>query len=219
MNLTAILGNVSMFRGLEESSLAALAREARSVDVRKGARLFADGEPGRALFLLLDGGIQLLKTSESGQDVVVKTVSPGELFGEVVLFERDRYPVTAVAVATSRLVRIPVESLHKLLEDGRFRSDFLRVMMGRLRYLAERILYLTAYDVETRLRLFLEQHYGQREEYRLTLSNKALAAAIGTTPETLSRLKERLVSSRALEWEGRVIRMGNGKPRQRAGKR
>ncbi len=196
IDLGAILGQAALFGGLGRESRAVLARETRLVECRKGAFLFREGDEGGAAFLLLEGGIQLLKT-----------VAPGELFGEVVLFEQDRYPVSAVAVGPSRLARIPSAALRRLLDDAAFRSDFLRAVMGRMRYLAERILTLTAYDAEERLFRFLEEHYGRRETYRLTLSNKALAAAVGVTPETLSRLKERLVAAGDVEWAGRRLRV------------
>ncbi len=207
IDLGAILGQAALFGGLGRESRAVLARETRLVECRKGAFLFREGDEGGAAFLLLEGGIQLLKHAAGGQDVVVKTVAPGELFGEVVLFEQDRYPVSAVAVGPSRLARIPSAALRRLLDDAAFRSDFLRAVMGRMRYLAERILTLTAYDAEERLFRFLEEHYGRRETYRLTLSNKALAAAVGVTPETLSRLKERLVAAGDVEWAGRRLRV------------
>ena len=42
--------------------------------------------------------MQLFKTSADGKEVVIKLVRAGEIFGEVVLFEQDRFPVSACAL-------------------------------------------------------------------------------------------------------------------------
>ena len=71
---------------------------------------------------------------------------------------------------------------------------------------AEQVQSLTSTDVETRLLRFLKEQYGSRKEIRINLSKKDVAAAIGTTPETLSRLLLRLKKEGILIWEGRMVR-------------
>jgi CRP/FNR family transcriptional regulator len=82
--------------------------------------------------------------------------------------------------------------------------------MTRMRYLATRILTLTAYDAESRFFRFLEEHQGRKESYTLSLSKKDIAAAIGATPETLSRLILRLRNEGTIDWKGRTLRLPPG---------
>jgi len=189
------------FKALSDANLEALARTGGAEDVAKGDYLFHEGWKGRAVFLLASGGIQLLKSSAGGQEVVVKTVSPGEVFAEVILFERDAYPVSALAVKPSVVCRLPKQGFLALLDDRGFRSDFIAGLMSRMRYLADRILYLTAYDVEVRFFRFLEEQYGRKERYAVALSKKHVAAAIGTIPETFSRLLARLAEEGKIQWK------------------
>ncbi|MBN1674201.1 MAG: Crp/Fnr family transcriptional regulator [Kiritimatiellae bacterium] len=198
------------FKGLSPANIAALAGVCRVARVRKRDPLFHEGTKGNALFLLLAGSVQLLKTSEDGQEVVIKTVTPGEVFAEVVLFEQDAYPVTALATDRAEVCRIPRREFRRLLNREDFRDNFVAGLMQRMRYLANRILYLTAYDAEERFFRFLAEQYGEKELYRLNLAKKDIAAAIGTSPETLSRLKERLTAGKKIQWDGRIIRLPPG---------
>ena len=52
---------------------------------------------------------------------------------------------------------------------------------------------------------FLREQYGDRKTVHLAVSKKDIAAAIGTTPETLSRLILKLKKRRILVWKGRTI--------------
>ncbi|MBA7578249.1 hypothetical protein ES708_20111 [subsurface metagenome] len=76
------------------------------------------------------------------------------------------------------------------------------MLMRKQRYLADRILFLTGHDVEERFFYFLEEQYGRKGEYRILMSKKDIAAAIGTIPETFSRLLLRLKQEQKLRWEG-----------------
>lgn len=203
--IEALLAGSRYFAGLSPEGRAALARACVEQRIERGETLFLEGQSGDAMFLLAGGRLQLLKSAASGQDVVVKTVEPGEVFGEVVLFERSDYPVSAVACEAGVLYRLPKHELLELLEGRAFRNDFIAALMKRMRYLADRILYLTAYDVEERFFRFLREQYGQRERYVLTLNRKSIAAAIGTTPESLSRLLARLKKEKLIELSGRRL--------------
>jgi CRP/FNR family transcriptional regulator len=151
--------------------------------------------------------VQLHKLSPDGQEVVVKVVRPGELFAEVVLFERAKYPVTAVTLENVQLLEMPRVCVRRLLGNETFRDDFIAMLIARQRYLAQRLMEQQSYDVEERLVLFLREQYGEVTEIQTALSKKAIAAAISTTPETLSRVIRRLQDRGVLTWSGRAIHL------------
>jgi len=127
------------------------------------------------------------------------------LFAEVILFEKDRYPVSAMALEAGLVYMLPTVQFDCLLQDPDFRNDFMANLMGKLRYLAEQVQYLTAFDVEARLFRFLKEQSGGMQTFQCNLSKKDVAAAIGATPETLSRLLLRLKKEEKLVWEGKKI--------------
>ena len=71
--------------------------------------------------------------------------------------------------------------------------------------LANQIKYLTAHETEERLFNFLEEQFGRIETFNPSMSKKDIASAIGTTPETFSRLLLRLKSENKLDWIGNEI--------------
>ena len=200
------LAESSFFKELSPGSLQALSEICSLKPLRKNERLFREGEPGRAIYLLRRGAIQLHKTTPDGNEVVIKLVKPSEVFAEVVLFEQTAYPVTAVALAPSEVIVFPRQDMHRLLDSAEFRNDFLRMLMRKLRYLAERIVQISSHDAEDRLLWFLREQYGNEPVVHLSVSKKDVAAAIGATPETLSRLIRRLKKKGVLTWTGKTIR-------------
>ena len=193
------------FRGLARATCEQLAAYSRVRSLRKRETLFLEQSKGSAIFLLVEGSIGLTKTTPDGSAVVIRTVKRGETFGEVILFEQDRYPVTATALAASKVMGFARLDILRLLEHAPFRNDFIAMLMRKQRYLAERVRYLTAYDVEQRFALFLKEQYGERPQLTPTISKKDIAAAIGATPETFSRLLQRLKRERLVQWKGKTL--------------
>ena len=201
----AWLAKSAFFSGLARDTCRTLAARCRLRRLRKREPLFHEGDAGRALYLLIGGSIQLLKATADGREVVIRTIQPGETFAEVILEPDTAYPVSAIALAASELIELARADVFRLLDTPRVREDFIAFLMRKQRYLAERVRYLTAYDVEERFIRFLREHYGRRDPVRVTLSKRDLAAAIGATPETLSRLIQRLSADQGLRWTGRAL--------------
>ncbi len=206
INPISIIEQAEYFKNLNAQNKRRLAEICLLKNLNKKEILFLEGDKGHALYLCALGSIQLHKTSPEGQEVVIKVVRTGELFAEVILFEKEQYPVTAVALEKSAVFILPKAQFHCLLEDSDFKKDFISNLMAKMRYLAEQVQYLTSYDVEARLFRFFKEQTGNKEEMKIDLSKKDVAAAIGTTPETLSRLLSRLKNEKKLIWEGNRIR-------------
>ncbi len=205
MDKDKIISQFGFFKDISPSSRKKLADICLSRTVAKKEMLFAEGEKALAAYFCIHGRIQLHKTTRDGRQVVIKIIKPGEMFAEVILFETNRYPVSAVALTKSQLFLMPKHQFHCLLEQADFRNDFIAVIMGKLLYLADQIKCLSTHDVEDRLLLFLRDNYGEETSIRPAITKKDVAAAIGTTPETLSRVLLRLKDQNMLKWEEKLI--------------
>jgi CRP/FNR family transcriptional regulator len=207
MNIQLLINNSSFFKGLSEEHRSELVRICTLMTVEKRTYLFHEGEEGSSMFLLTGGNIQLHKNTEDGREVVIRMINPGDVFAEVVLFEKERYPVSARAVTNADVLVFPKDGIHRLLAEESFRNDFIALLMAKQRYLAERIQELTTKDVEHRFFTFLRSQYGEKELIKTPLSKKDIAAAIGTTPESLSRLILRLTEDEIIKWKGKEIQI------------
>ena len=205
MELRVLFRQTELFRGMSEDALARLAAKGKQRRFEQGDTLFVEGTKGSDFFLLMEGDVRLYKTSPEGQEIVLRIIRPGEIFAEVVIFEDTTYPATAAALSAGSVFAIGRASFAELLEDNRFRNEFITTLMKKQRYLTERILYLTTYAVEERFFRFLLEHYGTSGVYRVDMAKKDIASAIGTIPETLSRLINRLKGLGVLLWEGNTL--------------
>jgi len=193
------------FGGLTNRSLEKLEAVQKRRTAAAGSILFLEGEEGSSLYRLVSGSIRLFRSTPDGREVTIHLVEPGDLFAEIVLFERDTYPASAVAVEDSLVSVIDRAHIHHLLDDTRFRDDFLKNLVGKMRFLSQQLYVLTTMEVEERLARFLEIRLGRFTNTRFTLSKKDTAAAISVRPETLSRALTRLDEAGLLRWKRGTI--------------
>jgi len=204
MNIIGFIERSDYFQGISNQSRELLAGICIPKNLAKKEMLFYEGDKGHAFYLLAHGAVGLYKGMPDGREIVIKIVQPGEPFAEVVLFEEDRYPVSAIAMKSSLVFLLPKRQFYCLMGNEDFRNDFIVLLMKKQRYLAERIRYLTMYDVEDRFYYFIREHYGLGK-VTVPLSKRDVAAAIGTTPETYSRLLTRLISEGKITTEEKSI--------------
>src|SRR3989339_1115353 len=131
MNTIDFISAAPFFNGLSPENKQALASLSRIKRVQKKQILFIEQEKGHALFLLISGNIRLFKSLPDGKEIVIRIIEPGEVFGEVILFEEDVYPVSAMAIKDSTLLLLPKREIDTLLEKASFRKDFIRMLMRK----------------------------------------------------------------------------------------
>ncbi len=207
MDTKKLLRESNFFKGISEESLNSLASICIPRKYKKREILFLEGQKGNNIYLLAEGNIQLYKNSPEGKEIVIKVLWPGEIFAEVILFEEEHYPVSAVTLKESLVLAITKQHFYSLLSEESFRNDFIGILMKKQRYLANRIYYLNVHAVGERFFRFLLEQYGKRDEYNVPLNKKDIAAAIGTTPETLSRLLLRLKKEGKITWKGNLLKV------------
>jgi len=196
------LSEHGFFASLSAASLRRLAEICILKKAKKREVLFLEGSEGGLFYLLLAGRVQLYRLSEDGNEIPIKVIVPGEVFAEVIAFEEPRYPVCAVTITECELIAVPAVQFSCLLESEAFRNDFIGMLMKKQRYLTDRIMYLASGDAEGRFFRFLLEQYGATGAYDVGISKKDISTAIGVTPETLSRLINRLSEAGIIEWRG-----------------
>ncbi|MBN1296030.1 Crp/Fnr family transcriptional regulator [bacterium] len=206
VTIMACLARQELFSALAETDRRILADRCRLMSCQRRSFLFHEGETAEAAYLLERGRVQLTRQAEDGREVVIRTVLPGQIFAEAILFESAVYPVSAAILSDSRVVRLPRSGLVDLIDQHPgFRIRFIALLMRRQRYLTEKVRALALYDLEERFFRYLTDMYGASRIIRPGITRKDLAAAIGTTPESLSRLLKRLKERQWLCWSKGTI--------------
>ena len=197
-----LLRSTDIFSDIEGEALRKLAEESRISNLTPRQGIFAEGFQGTCFYILLEGTVRIFKTSPDGSESTIKIIRAGEFFGEVILFGSDTYPVSATSISYARLLGISRASFFSMLASSDARDRFIAALFRKLRYLSDQVHFLTSLDVEERFFRFLRDHYGENNLYHIELPKTEIAAAIGTMPETFSRLIARLTTRGILSWEG-----------------
>ncbi|HPD14483.1 MAG TPA: ATP-binding cassette domain-containing protein [Planctomycetota bacterium] len=124
----------TLFHGLKSAQLASLAREMQIVQCPKDAVLFRRGDPGRDLYVVLDGQIEFfVERGAEKAAVVVNRTGPGGVFGELATFGQGRRTVGARAAAQATLGVLRRDALVRLLhaEPG-IALELLRIVSSHL---------------------------------------------------------------------------------------
>jgi CRP/FNR family transcriptional regulator, nitrogen oxide reductase regulator len=192
----SLVANLAMFAGLSPAEQDELLREARSVRYPKGTAVFNQGTEAERFFVLLHGHLRVEKTTPQGQQMVVRYVSAGELFGVAQAMNLKSYPATAVAAVDSIALSWPSSSWHRLIVTfPTLAVSALQTVGSRLQDTQARVIEISSEQVEQRVAhalLRLVKLAGRKVdagvEIDFPISRQDVAEMTGTTLHTVSRI-------------------------------
>jgi CRP-like cAMP-binding protein len=111
----AFLSSLDLFRDLGFVELGHLVQNMHSRTYHEGEVLFAEGDIGRALFILESGRIELFRGDADGKPQRLYTIQPGEFFGEMALLEQLPRTATATAAEKSQVFLLYRSKLESIL--------------------------------------------------------------------------------------------------------
>lgn len=196
------LARFPMFAGLQPADEAALLAQAVRRRVRRGTRLFDEGDPARGFYLVLEGCVKIFKVSASGAEQVLALVGAGQTFAEAALFQpAGVYPASAEAVRPSDLLFLEREALvDRIRRDPDLALRLLGGLSMKLRRMVRLVEDLSLRDARARVaRYLLSQMPEGATQIRLPASHAVLARLLGLANETLSRTLRGLKAEGVLE--------------------
>jgi CRP/FNR family transcriptional regulator len=212
MQSSVILKTIQLFNGLTEQQLADLALIISEQDYRKGANIFAEGDDGVGFYILVAGQVKIYKLSMDGKEQILHIFGPGEPFAEAAVFTGRSFPAYADAMQNSRVLFIPRQAFVDLIKaNPALAMNMLGTLSLRLKKFAGMIEALSLKEVPGRLAahlLLLSEQQG-RDDFPLNINKTQLASLLGTIPETLSRIFNKLNSQGYLESNGPRIVIRN----------
>src|SRR5699024_7902154 len=111
------LARIPLFEGLSVQALDQIAAATTQVRSGRGSILFRQGDPCVGFHHVVYGRIKLTLRSPVGDEKVVRIISPGDSFGEALMFMGKPYIVTAQALEDSMLLHIGRDGLFSLLDS------------------------------------------------------------------------------------------------------
>jgi CRP-like cAMP-binding protein len=189
----SLAAQLEVFRGVSDRRISAVARGARVLELRPGEALVRRGEPLPGLCAVASGSLKLSMSAPGRNERVLRLVPAGETFGESATLRAAPSPFDALAVAPSRVLCIPLETIETLMEEDR---RFARNLIDRLaeqgvrlaRGMQAEILQRAPQRLAAYLCSLAPADEGADARIRLPVSKTLVAALLGVKKETLSRL-------------------------------
>ena len=207
------LGSSPLFAALDEADQAALRRSMTDVRLPRGKVLFSEGDPGDRLYVVTQGKIKLGRTSPDGRDNLLAVLGPGEMFGELSLFDPGPRTATATAITATTLSGLGHDDLQPWLHDRpEVAGRLLGALARRLRRTNEAMGDLVFRDVPGRVakalldmagRFGVEVEDGLRVTHDLT--QEELAQLVGASRETVNKALADFAARGFLRLEGRAV--------------
>lgn len=181
-------------------------------DVRRGAVIFAQGDPAGSVLYLESGTVKLAVVSQAGKEAVVALLEPGTFFGEGCLAGQARRMATAKAVSVCRVRAVSRAAMTRhLAASPAFAHTFLMHMLTRNIRVEEDLVDQLFNSSEKRLAraLLLLARYGEPDdEHRVLpkLSQEVIAEMVGTTRSRVNFFMNKFRRLGFIEYNG-VLRV------------
>jgi CRP/FNR family transcriptional regulator len=128
------LQELELFQGLESEQLANLCACTARKKLPKGERLYRQGEITRTIYLIKSGKLKLVQSTEDGRETILDVCGPGEVLGELSLFQEQDEPSSAIAMEEASICCFGKQQFETLVKQDP--SFALRIIsyLGQKRY-------------------------------------------------------------------------------------
>ena len=187
--------NAPLFLALDEEASVALRASMIEIDFTRGQIVFSEGDPGDRLYVIMDGKIKLGTTSNDGRESLLAVLGPGEMFGELSLFDPGPRTATATAVVDSRLLALANDQvIGWVTAHPQVSLQLLGRLAQRLRKANDVLSDLVFADVPGRVAkaiIELGERFGTKKVDGLhvnhELTHEELAQLVGASRETVNK--------------------------------
>jgi len=195
-----LLGGVPVFSTLVREDLERIAQFAVPREFEPGEVVFREGDASDTCYVVRDGRARALRTHTDGRTLTLATFGPGDIFGELALFEDERRSATVEAIEHTSAVGVLGPDMRRLMSEHAEISARLVIALGRrLRETNERLSRQSFQTVQSRVAVVLSQLVeqqaldgdgaadGKPDGVLVTATQADLAQLAGSSRESASR--------------------------------
>ncbi|MFP3713270.1 Crp/Fnr family transcriptional regulator [Puerhibacterium sp. TATVAM-FAB25] len=198
---------------MEDEETRALLDSMVPVELSRGDVLFREGEPGDRLYVIAQGKIKLGRRSSDGRENLLSILGPGEMFGELSLFDPGPRTASASSVSDSVVYELRHQALVAWVNaHPKVATHLLGALARRLRRTNETLADLVFSDVPGRVAkalLDLSTRFGEPSDDGVRvahdLTQEELAQLVGASRETVNKALADFASRGWVRREGRAV--------------
>jgi CRP/FNR family transcriptional regulator, cyclic AMP receptor protein len=208
-----VLKKAPLFAGLEDEAATALSSAMGKLHLNKGDVLFHEGDLEDRLYIVVSGKIKLGRSGSAGRENLLAVLGPGQMFGELSVFDPGPRSTTATAVTACELRTLEHDELIPWL-TGRpeVAQGLLGQLAARLRRANDVVADLVFSDVPGRVAkqlLELAQRFGDKREDGMhvhhDLTQEELAQLVGASRETVNKALADFAARGWLRLDGKSV--------------
>ncbi len=189
-SVAQLLCNTKLFGNLDDDSRLEIARQMREASFSAGQSIFARGDIGKEVYLVLEGRVRLSVLSSEGRELTFSHAARGEVFGEIAALDGGLRTADATAVSAVKAMTMSHTTLKRLVQTSPpFAEAAIAFLCSRIRETDLQLEGVALHRIEVRLARFLlgmlRQRSGEgrsgREKIDLGMSQGELALLLGAS--------------------------------------
>jgi len=194
-DVVELLGRVPAFSTLERSDLERIASVAVPRSFDAGQAVFREGDASDTCYVLREGRARAISTHADGRTITLATFGPGDIFGELAMFEDERRSATVEAVEPTSVVAVLGPDMRALMNEHPEIATRLVIALGRrLRDANQRLSRQSFQTVQSRVAVVLSELVEEEiaagkdpADVLVTATQADLAQLAGSSRESASR--------------------------------
>jgi CRP/FNR family transcriptional regulator, anaerobic regulatory protein len=182
------LRSFTMFRNAPDGLVDGLISVSRQQTVPAGKQIYAEGDACSAIAFVLFGEIRVFKVGETGREITLYEIGPGEtcILNASCILSGQAYPANAVAATEVEMLLIPSAAFRRLVDEHEKMRDFVFTLLSRrLSGVMELVEEVAFGRLDERLMDYLVE---KSENSILETTHQKIANDLGTSREVVSRL-------------------------------
>ncbi len=207
------LARAGIFQGVDPAAVQALSATLEPVSFPRAHVIFAEGEPGDRLYIVLSGKVKIGRKSADGRENLLTVIGPSDMFGELSVFDPGPRTSTATTVTEVKAVAMDRAALREwIARRPEIAEQLLRVIARRLRRTNNMLADLIFTDVPGRVAkalLSLAQRFGTQETGMLRVTHdlpqEEIAQLVGASRETVNKALADFAHRGWLRLEGKSV--------------
>jgi CRP/FNR family cyclic AMP-dependent transcriptional regulator len=207
------LARAGIFQGVDPSAVQDLTTALEPVSFPRAHIIFAEGELGDRLYIILSGKVKIGRKSPDGRENLLAVFGPSDMFGELSIFDPGPRTSTATTVTDVEAVTMDRIALREwIAKRPEIAEQLLRVIARRLRRTNNMLADLIFTDVPGRVAkalLQLAHDFGTQEGgmLRVThdLTQEEIAQLVGASRETVNKALADFAHRGWLRLEGKSV--------------
>jgi len=207
------LARAGIFQGVDPSAVQDLRAALEPVRFPRAHVIFAEGELGDRLYIVLSGKVKIGRRSPDGRENLLAVFGPSDMFGELSIFDPGPRTSTATTVTEVQAVTMDRTALREwIAKRPEIAEQLLRVIARRLRRTNNMLADLIFTDVPGRVAkalLQLAHDFGTQEGgmLRVThdLTQEEIAQLVGASRETVNKALADFAHRGWLRLEGKSV--------------